>query len=61
MRRINKTRLGRRCRHEHTLVVTSVGVRRSVCERCGHISFQMIEPTSNTPAERSDLSKVAGF
>jgi len=29
------------CDHEDTLVVSSVGVRRIVCETCGHISFEM--------------------
>lgn len=29
------------CDHEQTLVVSSVGVRRSVCETCGHISFEI--------------------
>lgn len=29
------------CEHEDTLVVSSVGVHRFVCESCGHISFQI--------------------
>jgi hypothetical protein len=31
------------CQHSHTLVVDSVGVRRTVCQDCGHISFKMVE------------------
>ena len=33
--------LTRKCPHEHTLVVRSVGVTRSVCEKCGHLSFSI--------------------
>lgn len=33
--------LGRECSHAHTLVVRSVGVTRTVCEDCGHLSFKI--------------------
>lgn len=42
MRRIWNRLLGEPCEHEHKIVVTSVGVQRSVCEACGHISFVMV-------------------
>lgn len=53
----------RRCAHESTLVVTSVGVRRSVCEECGHISFDM-EPSPQLVSghgDRPKLPKAVGF
>ena len=58
--------LGRPCEHKHLLVVTSVGVRRSICEDCGHISFTIREPVQRTtPASVArtdpDLSRVEGF
>ncbi len=51
------------CDHEHTLVISSVGVRRTVCESCGHISFSMTETKareSKSPVKR-DLPKAAGL
>ena len=30
---------GNKCEHENTLTVSSVGVERTVCEDCGHVSF----------------------
>ena len=41
MQKIWSKLVGGRCRHPHTLAVTSVGIRRIVCETCGHISFEM--------------------
>lgn len=63
LRRIRK-RLGRGgCEHQHTLVVTSVGIRRRVCDDCGHISFSIV-PHSKTTARAKDataLRKAAGL
>jgi len=36
--------VGNACEHQHTLVVRSVGVERTVCEACGNVSFS-IAPT----------------
>ncbi|HEX6220803.1 MAG TPA: hypothetical protein VF115_06895 [Acidimicrobiia bacterium] len=53
---------GKPCPHEQTLTVTSVGVRRFVCEECGHISFEMEESTPAVRAiEKTKLAKAAGF
>ena len=56
----------RQCEHPHVLVVTSVGVRRSICEDCGHISFtirEMIQPTTPLAKTRGgdDLPQAEGF
>lgn len=29
------------CEHEHCVVASSVGISRTVCESCGHISFEV--------------------
>lgn len=39
LKRIWSVIFSKPCDHEATLVVQSVGVRREVCENCGHISF----------------------
>jgi len=52
---------GSECRHESTIVISSVGVRRTVCEACGHISFVMAPPSAErvaTPVPRSSLRRV---
>ncbi|MGH3650768.1 MAG: hypothetical protein ACRDU9_08675 [Acidimicrobiia bacterium] len=51
------------CEHPHTLVVTSVGVRRTVCESCGHISFKMTKDQVSVPpkTDKSRLPKAAGL
>ncbi|MDX1468379.1 MAG: hypothetical protein R3258_03470 [Acidimicrobiia bacterium] len=63
-KRLN-TILGRGCEHRHTLVVRSVGVTRTVCEDCGHLSFKIqtglahmfeVEDLDNT-----DLQRVSGL
>ena len=65
MRRIWNRLFGGECVHPHTVVVNSVGFRRSVCERCGNISFKMIDSsvskTQQPPSRRSDLPKVSGL
>ena len=54
---------GRPCPHESTLVVTSVGVRRAVCEKCGHISFAMEPNPQPAPEafEKTKLARAVGF
>lgn len=56
--------LTRSCPHKRTLVVTSVSVRRTVCEACGHVSFTMTEPSvaeADEPYVDSPIARVAGF
>lgn len=45
----------RECLHEEVLVVRSVGVQRSVCESCGHLSFS-IAPTVLVNADTPQTS-----
>lgn len=55
---------GRECDHRSVLVVTSVGVRRSICENCGHLSFEfleMIETRESVSRAGGDLPRVEGF
>ncbi|HXV71593.1 MAG TPA: hypothetical protein VEB69_09345 [Acidimicrobiia bacterium] len=54
---------GKPCSHEQSLIVTSVGVRRIVCEQCGHISFAMEPRTQRAPEdiEKTKMAKAAGF
>lgn len=54
---------GGECGHERTLVVDSVGVRRVVCESCGHISFEMDEVDASQPTvgNQRELPRVAGL
>ena len=49
------------CDHEDTLVVSSVGVRRIVCETCGHISFEISPDLGRTRQTlvRGKLRKVS--
>lgn len=53
----------RECPHERTVTVTSVGIRRSVCEDCGHISFATEQKPlrSREISERSSLQRASGF
>ena len=39
MKKIWARFFGNDCEHPHTLSVRSVGVERTVCEECGHVSF----------------------
>lgn len=52
-----RTRSGR-CAHDTTLSVTASGVRRSICEACGHISVRFVSEASG-PAYRSRFSRPA--
>jgi hypothetical protein len=38
-----------RCRHRVTVTVRSMGMDRSVCERCGHVTFSY--PESGEPLQ----------
>ncbi len=66
MRRFWNRLWQRECPHAHVLIVTSVGVRRSICEDCGNVSFsirqpmQLTTPLSEAAAER-DLPQAGGF
>jgi len=62
MSRVWNRLTGRPCQHENTLTVSSVGVRRAVCESCGHISFEMERsPQPASMVEKAKLAKAAGF
>ncbi len=59
-----KDLLGAECAHDHTLVVTAAGVRRTVCEGCGNVSFKMVARTATTPRKAKashKLRKVSGL
>lgn len=61
MSRVWNRLTGRPCQHESTLVVSSVGVRRAVCESCGHVSFEMDLPQPVPVVEETRLAEAAGF
>lgn len=63
MRKFWKSLFSQECEHKHTLIVSSVGVRRTVCEECGNISFRMAPnlAQSQNIATADDLPKVSGF
>ena len=48
MRKLWSRFFARECTHKHTLVVTSVGVRRTICEDCGNISFKILSTPQHT-------------
>ena len=65
MRQVWNKLFGGGCEHSHTLVVNSVGVRRTVCEKCGHISFEMVDTNvsrmQRRPNRKTELPKVSGL
>lgn len=65
MRNMLSRWIGRPCEHQHTMVVRSVGVQRTVCEGCGHVSFTMVPvlTSSRSPRTRgeTDLPRAAGL
>ena len=65
MKRLMSTLLALECKHRDTIVVRSVGVERTVCERCGHLSFVIGTPTAVgrvTPKSRPKLlSRASGL
>ena len=56
---------GRDCLHRHTLVVRSVGVTRTVCEDCGHLSFKIQSGLNHLfeveDLDNNELQRVAGL
>jgi hypothetical protein len=46
--------LKRDCQHARSVVATSAGVRRKVCQACGHISFEMTRPIAAANQTRLD-------
>ena len=46
-----------RCGHTKRVAVTNSGIQRSVCEDCGHVSFNATEGLSGT-AERSQFVRA---
>lgn len=46
------------CLHETSLSVTAAGVRRSICETCGHISVRFVTELSG-PVYRNLFSRPA--
>ncbi|MFP4074690.1 MAG: hypothetical protein ACLFVZ_11700 [Actinomycetota bacterium] len=63
MGRIKDTLTRGGCEHQHTLVVTSVGIRRKVCDDCGHISFSIVprNTTTSPTGEKTPLRRAAGL
>lgn len=47
MRRLWSKLIAPVCGHLQTIVVTSVGVQRVVCESCGHLSFHFVSPLTD--------------
>lgn len=40
------------CGHPSTVTVRNSGIERTVCETCGHVSFQALEGLSGTADRR---------
>lgn len=40
------------CDHPTTVTVRNSGIERTVCETCGHVSFQSLESLSGTADRR---------
>ena len=61
--RLNRKVFNSECDHQHTLVVTSAGVRRTVCESCGNVSFKMVKTTatSQESPRESKMTRAAGL
>lgn len=53
---------GRECQHSETIVVRTVGVERTICEACGHISFTMSSMYPHlAQVEEPPLDKASSF
>jgi len=58
---------GSTCEHQNTITVRSVGVERTVCEACAHVSFSiassLLVPHQTAPddVETVNLPKVVGL
>lgn len=66
MRRIWNRLFGSECSHSETLIIRSVGVQRTVCEECGHLSFSMAPAMAlvvDGPLEdvETELPRAAGL
>ena len=46
------------CQHGKTVTVANAGIERSICEACGHVSFQAREGLSGS-ARRSQFERIA--
>lgn len=46
------------CAHEKTVTVRTAGIMRTVCERCGKVSFQPLEGLSGR-VDRSQFEREA--
>lgn len=53
------------CAHKENLVVRSVGVERTVCEKCGHLSFSIAPDFSagvtSAYVEQPELSQASSL
>lgn len=65
MRQVWNRLFGGECEHLEALVIESVGIRRSVCERCGHVSFVMLDGViahdRPEPETHRELPRAAGL
>ena len=61
MRRSVVNLLGRECKHERNVVVRSVGVQRTICQRCGHVAFTMIGHRQHLSSRPAELESVVGL
>ena len=66
MRKVWSRFFARECLHKHTLVVTSVGVRRTICEVCGNVSFKILATPqytygNPTPQPSAELPHAEGL
>lgn len=52
-----KGRGGRGCDHSETVRVRNSGLERTVCEKCGNVSFKALEGLSGT-ARRSQFGRL---
>ena len=48
---------GNGCAHSRSILVRSTGVERSVCEKCGHISFNFLDESSGK-ADREQFARA---
>ena len=63
MRQVWRKVFGGPCDHKHTVVVSSVGVRRTVCESCGHMSFEIKDELGSVwqPVRQEELPTASGL
>jgi hypothetical protein len=46
------------CKHSHRIVVRTAGMERTVCESCGHVSFEARADALNE-VKRSDFARAS--